>query len=361
MRLRPFCSLILLSLLASPMPAQTTLPASAPLRAAPGGRVLVTLAAGTRVSTGAARDGSTEVTVEGFVDSSVVRSGRADFPLIVTREGARLREEGDASGRILASLPRGMGLSRVSRRGNWIRVRRTGWIATAHLRASPKPVAAMSGTPPRVTAPPARASEPTRGPAPAAPRPAAPRSSHASAPGASAGATEPLLPGALRPASRIALRSAPDAGRVLGTVDTGAIVLPLARERGWVRVRVEGWIPERDVLPVDTALRVALSAADVRTDPEGTRGKVVRWDVTVYALQRGDPLRRDLAPNEPYMLARGPGEENSLLYLAVPPSLVHVARGLPAMAEITVTARIRNGRSEPVGVPLLDVQSITRR
>lgn len=358
MRLRVLPCFFLLILHAPAGWAQTTLPSSAPLRVAPGGRVLVTLAAGTVVTTGAARGGATEATVEGFVDSSVVRSGRADFPLIVTREGARLRAEGAISGRILASLPRGLGLRRVSRRGDWIRVRRTGWITTSELRGPAKAVAAAPAPSSRTAPAPRVPESPRRGTS--APAPAS-RPVTVNASSISAAAPEPLPTGALRSVRRIPLRTAPDAGGVLGAVDTSAVLVPLARERGWVRVRVEGWIPERDVLPVDSALRVALSAADVRTDPEGTRGKVVRWDVTVYALQRGDPLRRDLAPNEPYMLARGPGEENSLLYLAVPPSLLQVARGLPAMAEITITARVRNGRSEPVGVPLLDIQSITRR
>ncbi len=312
---------------------------------------------------GTARDGFTQVTVDGFVDSSVVRSGRADFPLIVTREGARLRAEGSTAAAILAQLPEGMGLSRVSRRGDWIRVRRSGWIATREL-ATPRAAAATKPPPaPDRTERPAtrRASDaPARAPSGLAARP----SQAITEPDPPSAAEVPVtaLPGALQPARSLRLRIAPDADAgSVASADSGVAVAPIARERGWVRVRVEGWVPERDLLPTDTALRVSLSAADLRADPEGARGKVVRWAVTFYALQRADPLRRDLAPNESYMLARGPGNENSLLYLAVPPSLLAVARGLPAMAELTVTARVRNGRSEPVGVPLLDLQSITRR
>ena len=137
-------------------------------------------------------------------------------------------------------------------------------------------------------------------------------------------------------------------------------VTPLGRERGWVRVRVEGWVKAEDMVPADSSLRAALSAADLRADPEGTRGRLVRWTVQVIKLQRADPLRKGLALDEPYLLARGPGDENALLYLAVPPSLLELAKSLAPLDEVLVTARVRNGRSEPVGVPILDLQTLVR-
>ena len=141
----------------------------------------------------------------------------------------------------------------------------------------------------------------------------------------------------------------------------GVTLTPLARERGWMRVRVEGWVKETDVLPVDTALRTGLSAADLRADPAGTKGRIVRWTVQVLALETADPLRRDLLPDETYLLARGPDEENAMLYLAVPPSLIESAKSIPALTPVVITAKVRVGRSEPVGIPILDLRSITRR
>jgi len=159
-----------------------------------------------------------------------------------------------------------------------------------------------------------------------------------------------------------ALRTAPDASGI-ATIQPGATMTPLARERGWVRVRIEGWVPERDLVPADSALRTPLSAADLRADPAGTRGKVVRWVVEVLALQTADPLRRDFAQDEPYLLARGPGTENAIIYLAVPPSLLASARAIAARttAHAVVTARVRNGHSEPLGVPILDLLSLARQ
>jgi hypothetical protein len=83
--------------------------------------------------------------------------------------------------------------------------------------------------------------------------------------------------------------------------------------------------------------------------------------VDAVALQTADALRTGLQPGEQYLLALGPGTEKTLVYIVVPATLIQTARSLPPMAPITVVARIRNGRSEPAGVPVLDLQSFTRR
>lgn len=162
----------------------------------------------------------------------------------------------------------------------------------------------------------------------------------------------------LRATGTAELRTAPD-GAVTGTISRTGTVIPLARERGWVRVRMEGWVRESDLLPIDSTLRTALSAADLRADPEGSKGKLVRWKVEVLALQRADALRRDLVEGEPYLLARGPVGENSILYLALPPALVNDARAITPLTVVQITARVRNGRSAPTNVPILDIETIT--
>jgi hypothetical protein len=126
-----------------------------------------------------------------------------------------------------------------------------------------------------------------------------------------------------------------------------------------VRVRLEAWVPETDLLPADTSVATQLAAADLRADPDGTRGRTVRWEVELLAFQVADALRREFAADEPYLLVRGPGGENAMLYLALPPSLVASARGLPPLTRLLVTARVRNGRSAPAGLPLLDLLTFT--
>lgn len=192
---------------------------------------------------------------------------------------------------------------------------------------------------------------------PAAPPPA---DTMASAPTGAPVAPATAAGRALRPANvKASLRAAPD-GRVIGTLDRQGTVVPLARERGWVRVRLDAWVRERDLLPVDSALSLDLSAADLRADPDAARGKVVRWDVEVLAFQRADALRRDLQLGEPYLLARGPVGENALLYLALPASLVDEGRALPPLTVMRVTARVRTGRAAPTNVPILDVETLAR-
>jgi hypothetical protein len=165
----------------------------------------------------------------------------------------------------------------------------------------------------------------------------------------------------LAPLAATTLRDAPD-GQPFATLSPHVVLTPVARDRGWVRVRAEGWVKDGEVAPVDSD-RVVLSAADLRADPDGARGKHVRWDVEVLAMATADPLRKGLNPDEPYLLVRGPGSESALLYVAIPPSLVTAARALASLAPVPIAlaATVRLGRSEPVGVPILDAQSLTRR
>ncbi|HEY5086081.1 MAG TPA: hypothetical protein VII66_01870, partial [Gemmatimonadaceae bacterium] len=122
-----------------------------------------------------------------------------------------------------------------------------------------------------------------------------------------------------------AVRAAPSSATI-GDLRKAANVEVLARDRGWTRIRIEGWVPDSVLIPADTAYRAGLSAADLRADPAAARGKTVMWNVEFLALQAADPLRHGMADEEPYILARGPNSENALLYLVVPPSLMGTAR-----------------------------------
>ena len=134
----------------------------------------------------------------------------------------------------------------------------------------------------------------------------------------------------------------------------------LATENGWTRVRIEGWVPSRDLVDAGSALADEVSAADLRADAEAMKGRIVHWDVEALSYQLADGLRRELA-GAPYLLALGPGKERAILYLAVPDSLIAAARGLAPMSSISVTARVRTGRSQPGGVPILDLLELSRR
>jgi hypothetical protein len=197
----------------------------------------------------------------------------------------------------------------------------------------------------------------TPGAKPAAPAGAVPDSATAAA---VADGAAPASSRALSPVSAVELRTAPT-GRALAQVQPGAVLAPLARERGWVRVRFEGWVQEKDLAPAGADLGSPVAAADLRAQGAEARGRVVRWTVQVLALQTADPLRRDLAPDETYLLARGPEQEQALLYLVIPPSLLESARSLPALTEAVITARVRTGKSDPAGVPVLELTSLARK
>jgi len=119
-------------------------------------------------------------------------------------------------------------------------------------------------------------------------------------------------------------------------------------------------VSERELSSPDSATPPAVTVADLRADPEGMRGRVVEWEVQVLSLQTADPLRPDFARDEPYLLTRGPGADQTVLYLAVPPSLLAEARTITPLSRVRVSARVRTARSAPVGTPILDLLAITK-
>jgi SH3-like domain-containing protein len=348
--------LLLLSLVPSVLVAQATLARQATLLTEPGGRTLATLRSGAPVSRSTTtRRGATRVTIEGWIHRSTLGGKRDEFPLSVTaRSGALLRAAASTNGRVLAKLEYGMGLHQVSRRGQWVRVRRTAWLPTAALAAErrrepPVPDETRAAALQQRRQTPSRDRRATQ-PARPAPAPAADAAqSDTSAPR--------LTSDAMTTRRTLPLLRAPGE-RAVASVEPGARLETVARDRGWVRVRVEGWVRDSALVPADTA-GATLSAADIRANPDAARGRTVHWEVQKISFQIADALRKDMAQDEPYLLARGPGNENALLYLTLPPSLVERARALPALRTIRITARVRNGRSEPAGIPVLDVISLT--
>ncbi len=341
---------LLLCAVATTASAQTSVPSEVSVHGTAGGMVIATLPKGAPIRTGATRSGWTQVTIEGWVASSRLASRRDTLDRTVTGgSAAPMRAQDGPRQPVVASLESGTYLRRLAERNGWTRVRRSGWVRSADLKA-PAPAAAT---------PPARRPAPAREESPPATRPAADPGPTASPPPAAPVPARASQAGvSLEQAARAtSLLSAPD-GSERAALPAGSPVEILGRDRGWVRVRVEGWVPEADVEVAAAGEASRISATDLRADPERFRGAVVRWEVDVIALQRADVLRKGLAPNEPYLLLRGPGGDASVTYAAVPPSLLETARGLRPMSRVIITARVREGRSEPVGIPLLDLQSI---
>lgn len=337
--------------LATPAAAQQSrLVRDAEIRAAPEGTIVATLQSGTTWRTGTSRGGFTQITIEAWIDGSRFAGRRESFPESIGGTGTlRIRAEPSLNGRILGVFEPGAGVRVLERQGTWARITRDAWILTSAITPAPGTTASA----PRTTARPAAPTVATTSP-PAASPTEAPATTGDEAP------ARPDRRGDLRATGPTSLHLAPGAAAV-GRVEAGTILESVARDRGWVRVRVEAWVPESLVVPTDTAFRAQVTAADLRMDPDAYRGRTVRWVVQVVGLQRADPLRRDLEPEEPYLLAMGPAGETAVLYLAVPPGLLAQARAIAPMSEVLVTARVRSGRSIPTGAPVLDLLTVSKR
>ncbi len=372
-----FSAILMLLGLAPPIRAQSrvvTTPAA--VLASPSGKAIGSIHPGAALRVLETRGAYAKVTIDGFVERARLSGQRGNSSPRVGNRTAVVRARGASTARSVASLDAGttVAVASGSAPAGWAKVSRDGWILKSSLDRASTETARSSGADGRTTASAkergsarkASGGEVASSSAPKAT--AAPTREASSRAGAIRGgatstapaATTAIADSALIPTANVALRAAPDA-KALATVAQGTTLTPLARDRGWVRVRLEGWVPERDVAPADTSVRMGVSAADLRADPVGSRGKLVRWSVQILAKQKADVLRKDLAPDETYLLARGPYEENALLYLVVPPALMVMAKSIPELSQAMITARVRTGRSDLVGVPILDLLTITPR
>lgn len=339
----PFVTGLALLSAAAPVAAQTVAARDAELFASAGSNPVATVRKGAPVATAQPSGAYVQSTIDGWIAAALLGGARDSFPLTVKPGAAvRLRSSASAQGTIVADLRGGMGLVEVGRQGAWVHVRRTGWLPSSALaRSSQAPTQSSSPTAQASTAP-------------------SPAQASAAPPQPPAGPDTTRNGLVLTPVVQTSIAASPG-GERLGSLGPGARATVTGRERGWVRVQVEGWVREADLSVADTALRGALSAADLRADPDGTAGRLVHWEVEVLAHQVADPLRKGLADQEPYLLAQGPTGENALLYLAIPPSLAATAREIPDLSRAIITARVRSGRSEPVGIPVLELLTIVGR
>src|SRR5687767_9819292 len=131
LRRLPASLALLLTLAAAAAPAmaqarRTIAPTT--VHTAPGGAQLARLPDAATLATGTRRSGWTQVTLDGWVATSLLASNRRDgFDRVVRADNVRLRLT--PGGEEIALLEKGMLLDRVQARGGWTRVRRTVWVA----------------------------------------------------------------------------------------------------------------------------------------------------------------------------------------------------------------------------------------
>lgn len=317
-------------------------------RSTPSGPILAEVVAETELPLGAKQDRWREATLEGWVWGPSVREEREEgHDLVVSaRRGENLR--GSPNGPITARLRPGMRLDRLESRDRWIRVRRVGWLwePSLELESSadePPPV------PPGTPAGRARA---------AAPAPVTGQAAGSGTPAAAGGARgEYTVAG---PGGSTLLES--PQGDTLARVAPGASVQVLSREGNLARVRVEGWTFAASLVGADTAAATVLhdiSTAELAEDPERYRGRLVDWSIQFIAIQQAERFRTDFLEGEPFILARGPGDEPGFVYVAVPPERVDEVRRLAPLQRVRVLGRVRAAKSALTGAPVLDLLELT--
>jgi len=322
----------LLATLASPGPAaaQTaTVRAEENFRSEPNGTVLGLLRPGTELPVVQERDRWVEAELEGWVFiPSLQVTERAGFELIVSAPGGEnLRAE--PSGQILARLDEGTLLEEVERTAGWVHVRRRGWIWAPSLERDVE----------------------------LAPSPAATAMQSEGAASDSAG-----FQGLLTTGPRgMGVLTAPD-GDTLARAAAHADLQLLAREGGWARVRLEGWVwaPETGDSTVVGEPALGILPAQVALAPDRFRGRVVTWDLQFISLERAERIRTDFFEGEPFLLTRPVEGEGPFVYVAVPPDRLDELEGLVALERISVTGRIRAGASALTGSPILDLIELRR-
>jgi hypothetical protein len=157
--------------------------------------------------------------------------------------------------------------------------------------------------------------------------------------------------------AEVALLSAPGAD-TLGRLRGGTSAEVIEERAGWLRVRLEGWVPVDAPLQVRRGTETDLGLLAVREDPDRHRGAVVRWRVQYIGLQRADSLRSDMPRGQPYLLARDPGGAVGFVYVTVPQQLLPAVTGLAPLQRIEIRGRVVTGRSPLTGHPILELLEV---
>ena len=292
----------------------------------PRGNLLAAVREGAEVRGGDARDGWVEIHLEGWIWGASLGpdpSGARDLT-VAARGGENLRA--GPNGRVLARLERGCLLDELARNGDWIQVRRTGWMWGRSLTRA----AGGAGDAPTVAS-------------------AVDREANG----------EGTLDWAVTSTSAAFTRT-PDTTSSM-TLDPETPVRVLARSGEWVRVRVEGWVREEELRPAAAGVLVGVTGAEVRASPGEFEGKMIRWTVQYLSLPTADELRPEIPRGKRYMLARGPMPEAGFVYVMLTPAQLQEIERLAPLAQLLIVARVRSARSRYLGNPLVELVDMSVR
>src|SRR6266508_69164 len=301
------------------------------------GRRIARLARGAILPGGATRNDWMQVLLEGWIFStSLGPSDRPDFDLLVTRSpNENLRAA--PAGPLVAELSQGFGLKRAppDSSGRWVHVTRIGWVQRSALA----PVADIVATRTADTTTDTSAAQGGQTPPPRG------------------GAPTPIDSSRAQPMRMTTLYRVPD-GPEAGTVATDTPLRVLSRNGEWTRVQFEGWVKGGDLQAAPAGVQVGVTAAELRAEPQRYAGQALRWNLEFIAIQKADDLRPDIPSGSSYVLARGPLPERGFVYVIVPDARLPAFRALTPLVTMTITVRVRNGRSRYLGNPVVDLISL---
>ncbi len=264
------------------------------------------------------------VTLDGWIwAASLEATSRDGFHLMVSEAGGEnLRQT--PNGTVVAELREGCLLMELQRQGDWVQVRRDGWVWGQSLEVL-DPGAATS------------------------PRPANPTIQE-----------EPSDLDRALVADPTALRRVPD-GDTTASLRAETAVRVLARSGDWVRVQTEGWIREDELRAGSPGVLVGVSGAEVRSRPEEFVNRAVQWTVQLISVARADEVRYDIPEGQRYLLARGPLPETGFVYITITDGQVEEFELMEPLTELVIVGRIRTGRSRYLGNPVLQLEDYALR
>jgi hypothetical protein len=301
---------------------RTTVPENFRRAASSSDVVLARVTEGTELLAGRADGDWIEVTLEGWVwSASLQRQIQDGHDLRVTASaGENLRIE--PNGAIIARLSRGTLLDELDRQGNWVQVRRVGWMWSESLEQV-SPARPETGGGPVVVD------------------------------------TSVTLDRAVT-AQQATMLTTPD-GEERAVLEAQTPVRVLARSGDWVRVQTEGWIRETDLRQAAEGVLEGVTGAEVRASPSEFEGRLLQWTVQFLAIQEADELRAEIPAGQHYMLARGPLPEAGFVYIVIPQTKLADVERLDPLAQLVIIGRVRAARSRFLGNPVVDLMDMAVR
>jgi hypothetical protein len=148
-------------------------------------------------------------------------------------------------------------------------------------------------------------------------------------------------------------------GEAIASLLTPGLVTLQERDRGWVKVRLEGWVRQSDVDGAVAPLP-AVTAAMLRENPDRYVGQTVDWRLQFLSRQRADELRPEMPLGHDYLLTRGPLPESGFVYVMVSKAQADELAGLKPLDELSVRATVRTARTRFLGTPIVELVRIAK-